>query len=194
MSKADDREAAGAKKAGWSSALVALHWTMAVLVAAQFLLANRMQDETRDLIARLELYQWHKSIGLSLAALLVARLALRALGIAPAAPPGAPAWQKWLAGGVHAALYLCLVALPLSGFLMVSAAPIQIPTLLFGVLPVPHPIGADKATYDLMQRAHALAGDALLWLAAIHVAGAVFHPFAWGDNVLRRMWFRRAGG
>jgi cytochrome b561 len=194
MSESDEGLVATDAKATWSPGLVVLHWTMAVLIAAQFLLANRMQDETRDLIGRLELYQWHKSVGLSLAALLVARLALRALGPAPADPTGAPTWQRWIAGGTHGLLYLCLIALPLSGFLMVSSAPIQIPTLLFGILPVPHPIGPDKATYELMQRVHALAGDGLLWLAALHVAGAVFHPFAWGDNVLSRMWLRSSRG
>lgn len=175
----------------WSPALVMVHWTMAALVLAQFVLAQRMGDETGDLIARLDLYQWHKSNGLCLAALLVLRVILRARRDAPPLPSGAPAWQKWAARSVHAALYLSLAALPVSGFLMVSAAPIQIPTLFFGLFEVPHPTGPDKAIYELMQRAHALAGDALLWLAIIHVAGASFHQFAWGDNVLRRMWFGR---
>lgn len=174
--------------------MVVLHWTMAALVAVQFVLAARMQDETRDLISRVDLYQTHKSVGLSLAALLVLRLAFRCFGRTPFPPAAGPAWQAWLARTVHLALYLCLAVLPVSGFLMVSAAPIQIPTLVFGLLPVPHPIGPDKTIYELARRVHEFAGAALLWLAALHVAGASLHPFAWGDNVLSRMWFGGRAG
>ena len=177
------------RPAGWHPALVLLHWLTVIAVTAQYVLAQQMTDETGDLIARLGLYQWHKSIGLTVAALVALRLAIRTVRPAPPPPSESPTWQKWAARLVHAGLYLCLIALPLTGFLMVSAAPIQIPTLLFGAIDVPHPIGPDKAIYESMLRAHDLAGDALLALAAIHVAGASFHQLAWGDNVLRRMWF-----
>ena len=76
---------------------------------------------------------------------------------------------------------------------MVSAAPIQIPTLYFGWFSVPHPIGQDKATYELMRRLHGLVFDSLVALGLVHLGAALVHQCVWRDQLLRRMWFWRAG-
>jgi cytochrome b561 len=172
----------------WHPLIVALHWLTLALVLVQFGLAQAMRDETRDLISRFTLYQWHKSLGLSVAALVLLRLALR---LALPAPVAMPAWQRLAATSVQAGLYLCLIALPLTGLLMVSAAPIQIPTLLFGWLAVPHPIGPDKAVYEAMLRLHEAFFLALAVLAAIHAGAALFHQFVLKDGLMRRIWFGR---
>lgn len=174
----------------WHPALVALHWLTLVLIVAQFLIASPMRDETRNLVERFELYQLHKSIGLTIAGFVVARLLLRLLVRTPA-PANAGRVLRLASDTVHAGLYLCVIALPVTGLLMVAAAPIQIPTLYFGLFPVPHPIGPDKATYELMLRLHDWAGNALLVLGAVHFAAAAVHVVFWRDNLLRRMWFGR---
>ncbi|MGO4667098.1 cytochrome b [Bosea sp. 2RAB26] len=174
----------------WHPALVALHWLTLLLVIAQFLIASPMRDESRNLVERFELYQLHKSVGLTVAGMIVLRLVLRM--VAPVPPPAnAGRWLQRASDVVHAGLYVCLIALPVTGLLMVSAAPLQIPTLYFGWLAVPHLIGPDKATYELMQSLHAWAGNLLLALAAIHVAAALVHVLIWRDGLLRRMWFGR---
>ena len=174
----------------WHPVIIALHWLTLALVLAQFGLARVMRDETRDLISRFQLYQWHKSIGLTVAALIFVRLVSRLAFRAP--PPVAmPAWQRLAAASVQAGLYLCLIALPLTGLLMVSAAPIQIQTLLFGWVAVPHPIGPDKAVYEAMLFLHEALFATLAVLAAIHAGAALFHQFALKDGLMRRIWFGR---
>jgi cytochrome b561 len=173
----------------WHPAIIALHWLTLLLIALQFLLARLMGDETRDLVGRFELYQLHKSIGLTVAVFVLLRLGLR-LAL-PAPPPTRPEpWQRLAAGAVQGGLYLCLAALPLTGMLMVSAAPIQIPTLYFGWFAVPHLIGPDKATYEMMLSLHERVFDLLIVLGLIHLGAVLFHRLVWGDGLLRRMWFR----
>lgn len=174
----------------WHPLIIALHWLTLALVVVQFGLAQVMRDETRDLISRFTLYQWHKSIGLTVAALVLLRLALR-LALPAPGPVAMPAWQQLAAASVQAGLYLCLIALPLTGLLMVSAAPIQIPTLLYGWIAVPHPIGPDKAVYEAMLRLHEALFLALAVLAAIHAGAALLHQFVLKDGLMRRIWFGR---
>lgn len=174
----------------WHPALVALHWLTLLLVVAQFLIASPMRDESRNLVERFELYQLHKSVGLTVAGLILLRLVLRLVAPAPA-PANTGRWLRYASDVVHAGLYLCLIALPVTGLLMVSAAPLQIPTLYFGWLAVPHPIGPDKVTYELMRALHNWVGNLLLALAAIHVAAALVHVLIWRDGLLRRMSFGR---
>jgi cytochrome b561 len=170
--------------------IVALHWLTLALILVQFGLAQVMRDETRDLISRFQLYQWHKSIGLSVAALVVLRLVLR-LALPSPRPLAMPVWQRLAAATVQSGLYLCLIALPLTGLLMVSAAPIQIPTLLYGWVAVPHPIGPDKAIYAAMIRLHEALFTTLATLAAIHSGAAGLHQFVLKDGLMRRIWFGR---
>lgn len=172
----------------WHPLIIALHWLTLALILVQFGLAQVMRDETRDLISRFQLYQWHKSIGLSVAALVLLRLVLR-LALPEPQSLTMPAWQALAAAIVRAGLYLCLLTLPLTGLLMVSAAPIQIPTLFFGWIAVPHPIGPDKAVYEAMLRLHEALFTTLAALAAIHAGAALLHQFVLKDGLMRRMWF-----
>lgn len=179
---------AAARPARWHPALVALHWLTLLLLVSQFLLASPMRDETRNLVERFELYQLHKSVGLTLAAMVVARLLLRLVVKAPA-PANEGRLLRLASDAVHIGLYVCVIALPATGLLMAAASPIQVPTLYFGLFQVPHPIGPDKASYELMLRLHDWAGNALLVLGASHFGAAFVHVVFWRDNLLRRMWF-----
>lgn len=191
-----ESDAASVQEAGrpqrWHPALVALHWLTLILIVAQFLIASPMQDETRNLVERFELYQLHKSIGLTVAGFVVARLLLRLI-VKPPAPANEGRLLRFASDAVHAGLYLCVIVLPVTGLLMAAASPIQIPTLYFGLFSVPHPIGPDKTTYELMLRLHDWAGNALLALGAVHFGAALVHVVLWRDNLLRRMWFGRRG-
>lgn len=174
----------------WHPALIALHWLTLILIVVQFLIAGPMRDETRNLIERFELYQLHKSIGLTVAGFVLARLLLRLLVKAPP-PANEGRLLRFASAAVHAGLYLCVVALPVTGLLMAAASPIQIPTLYYGLFPVPHPIGPDKAIYELMLSLHGWAGSILLALGAVHFAATAVHVVVWRDNLLGRMWFGR---
>ncbi len=173
---------------GWSRGQRALHWATAVLVAVGFTLAWVMVAlPFRPLIWKFATYQAHKTIGLLVLLFTVLRLAGRVVC-------GRPAWaddlsprQRSLAAGGHAALYLLLLLVPSLGYFVAAASPLPVPTLLFGVVPVPHVIGQDRAVFDLLRPLHKLAAIVLVGLACGHAAMAIHHHRA-GRSVLRRMW------
>jgi polyisoprenoid-binding protein YceI len=115
-------------------------------------------------------------------------------------PPPAPAaglsrWERRLAAAVHWGFYAIMIGMPLSGWLAVSATRIEVPTLLYGVVPWPHLPGVDGLAPDAKALAHEIgkAGHGLLakgafLLIALHVAGALKHQF-WSRDVavLHRM-------
>lgn len=175
----------------WHPLLILLHWATVALIGMQYGLSRLMGDETRDLLSRFALYQWHKSFGLTLGGLVLLRLAARFVLPTPEPVP-MPRWQRATAAAVQAALYLCLLALPVTGFLMTAAAPIQIPTLFFGAFSVPHPIGPDPKTYQAMLQAHATLFDVMAALAFIHAGAALLHQFVLKDGLMQRIWFARS--
>jgi cytochrome b561 len=85
----------------------------------------------------------------------------------------------------HLLLYVLMIAIPLSGWLMSSAKGFQ--TVWFGVLPIPDLIGKHKETGDLLQTLH--MGLNLLFVAVIagHIGAALKHHFIDKDDILKRM-------
>ena len=133
------------------------------------------------------LYSSHKTIGLLVFALTLWRLASRVIIGRPARVGDlSPAGRRLAALG-HAAIYLLLLVVPLLGYLLACTSPLPVPTLLFGFLPVPHAIGADRAAFALLRPLHMAAAILLVVLAAGHTAMAIRHHRA-GSAVLRRMW------
>lgn len=175
---------------GYGALARGLHWLTALLVVGLWIVGTVMVDVT-DLATKFTLYQGHKSFGFVVLALTAARLLWRHLDRRPPPLP-MPAWQRRAAGVSHALLYALLIVIPVSGFLMVSTAPIAIPTVLFGVLPVPHPLGPDETLFALCRRVHASLTTLLLGLVALHVAAALKHHLLDRDAVLRRMLVQRS--
>ncbi|MGX5734214.1 cytochrome b [Bosea thiooxidans] len=174
----------------WHPASVVLHWLTLLLVLFQFWIAGPMRDETRDLLSRFELYQRHKSVGLTIALFVVLRLVLR-MAVPQPGPFESNVWLRAAATSVHTGLYLCLVALPITGLLMAAAAPIQIPTLYFGLFSVPHPIGPDQQIYKAMLLWHDQIGNLLIVLGVAHVAAVAVHMLVWRDGLMSRMGLGR---
>jgi cytochrome b561 len=96
-----------------------------------------------------------------------------------------PAWQHKVAEGTHHLLYLLMVLVPLSGWLMSSAKGFQ--TVYFGVLPLPDLVGKNPELGDLLKETHEALNFALLLLVGLHVAGALKHHLIDRDSTLRRM-------
>jgi cytochrome b561/polyisoprenoid-binding protein YceI len=178
-------------QARYSVAAIVLHWAIAALVLAQLMLASRMGGRTPEAFA---LMQLHKSIGLTILLLTIVRLGWRLTHRPPPMPP-LTRWERILARAVHVAFYILTIALPLTGWLMVSSSRLAVPTRLFGVVPWPHAPGV--ATLPPAQKAMAFGASqtghaALAWIAmalvAVHVAGALKHQLlAPGAPVLTRM-------
>lgn len=179
---------------GWGAVARTLHWTVAALVVAMVPLGWVMTGLDHDPVRQFALYQLHKSIGLVVLALMALRVAWRAHDPPPALPATVPAWERRAAMAGHAGLYALLLALPATGWLAVSASPLQVPTLLFGVVPVPHLLSPDEELADALEDLHDLLSNLLLALLAVHVVAALKHHWIDRDDVLRRMLSGRPQG
>jgi len=167
---------------------IALHWLMAVAIAALFSLGLYM-TELELSPTKLKLYAWHKWLGVSVFMLLWLRLAVRL--IKPPPPPlAAPPWQQRAARFAHIALYGLMLALPVSGWLMSSAAGFQ--TVWFGVLPLPDLVAKSRPLFEALKEVHEALGNLLALVVALHVAGALKHHFIERDATLARMGLSRS--
>jgi cytochrome b561 len=172
---------------GWSAAQRWLHWAVALLVVLGFAIGLMMVAlPLTQLLAKILAYQAHKTIGLLVPPLVVWRLVLRARRGRPADDAGLPAWQRRAAALGHAALYALLILVPVLGYLSASTAPGQIETVMFLLIPIPHVLEPDEATYEVIRGFHQVAAWALVLLAAGHAAIAVAHHRR-GHRVLARM-------
>src|SRR4051812_32471564 len=123
----------------WPLSLRVIHWISAALVVASLGLGTSMVWFVDDPAARFELTQTHKSIGVTVLALTMLRLCLRIMTAVPEADPIAPSRPLWqsAAKATHLFLYVLLVTLPLSGWLMVTTTPVRIPTRVFRLFDLP---------------------------------------------------------
>ena len=167
----------------YSYTAITLHWLIALLLAFQIALGWALEGNNGpELFAR---YQLHKSIGISILLLSLARLAVRLFTPRPPASDG-PAWTRMLAGIVHWLFYLVMILGPVTGWLLVSTARVQVPTLLYGLVPWPHlPVG--RALHEPAESIH----GAMAWLAIglflLHIMGALRHQWLLGEPELQRM-------
>jgi cytochrome b561 len=169
----------------WGASTIALHWLGAALVFGQLALGLVMTNPQMDLIEKFEKYQTHKSLGFVILAVTAARLLLRRRPRPEHA--GHTRVLRLIGRATHAGLYALLLALPVTGFLMASSAPAQVPTLLFGMIDIPHPLVPDKQVYEAFKAAHAICVRTLMALVALHVAAALKHLMWDRDDVFPSM-------
>lgn len=179
----------------YNSVSVFLHWSIALAILAMIPLGFFMGDLPIEV--RFQAYTLHKSIGITVLGLSVFRLIWRFMNTPPAMPSSIPAYQKLAAAGAHWLFYFLILAMPLSGWLMVSATQ-KYPTIFFwlGEVPfIPMPAGIDaKATHDQLKELHELLAFVTLGLLVLHVSAALHHHYRLRDSTLRRMlplWLQR---
>lgn len=171
-------------KARYTLTAVRLHWLMALMIAGLFGLGLYMTGLKLS-PQKLQLYSWHKWAGVTVFLLALIRLGWRIGHKPPADPPGMPRWQVVAAHGAHHLLYLLMIAIPLSGWLMSSAKGFQ--TVWFGVLPLPDLLSKDKPLGELLEVVHASLNYALAAIVVAHATAAIKHHFIDRDDVLVRM-------
>lgn len=176
-----------------------LHWLIAVLVFVMFPLAWTMGDFSG--VQKFRLYNLHKSIGITILALMTLRLFWRSVQAAPALTASAPKWERIVAYLGHFALYAALFVMPLSGWAMISAS--DKPSVLFGATAFPLipwlsdlPPDQKKTLSEIFKSIHEFTANVLLFLIIIHVAAALRHAFVLRDGIMSRMlprfWGRSA--
>ena len=168
----------------WGAVSQALHWLIVALVILQYVLAETAEELPLGM-AKLATLARHKSVGITIFGLAAIRLLWRLGNRTPALPLAMHPWERILARGSHAGLYLCIFALPLTGGLMSSAR--NYPVSWFGWFQFPDLVAPDPKLFDAMRATHGIIFNGLLGLTILHVLGALKHHFFNRDDVLTRM-------
>jgi cytochrome b561 len=176
----------------YSAVAILLHWTIAALVLVNIVIG--LKASTLKGLALFDLLQWHKSFGITVLILSLARLAWRLVNPPPPYPAHMPAWERAAAAATHWGFYLLIIGLPLTGWIVVSASPLNIPTLLFKTVPWPFigavhtlPMAQRQGLETLMGGVHAALAWAAIVLIVLHVGAALKHHIWNRDVVLWRM-------
>lgn len=163
---------------------IALHWLLAFGLIYQLWLGVWMGDIPKTPPGlRAEWFNWHKSIGIVLGLLIVLRALWRLTHQPPALPATLPRWQAWAAQMNHALLYVCMVAMPLSGFLGSSFT--AYPIKFFGT-PLPRLWEASAELKEFFSGVHTACSYLLMALIATHILAALWHVVR-RDGVINRI-------
>ncbi|MFM9863743.1 MAG: cytochrome b [Micropepsaceae bacterium] len=172
----------------YGTVAMTLHWLIAFAIMMLLAVGKVMHELPDNDPNKFFIYQMHKSFGITVLVLTVVRIVWRLTHAVPGLPAGMPAWQRWGAHLSHFGLYALMLAIPLSGWAMASSSPYGIPTLLFGVVELPHlPVGNAEETNEFFKEAHELLGNLMILLLILHVVAALKHHFVDRDTVFRRM-------
>jgi cytochrome b561 len=161
-----------------------LHWSIAILIVVMFGLGWYMADLPLSQ-QKFELYQLHKSLGLTVFLLALVRLGWRLTHPAPPWPAGMQGWERLAAGLAHWALYALILMQPMIGLLQSNAA--NFPIVLWGQVPLPAVLGPNEALAERLVDVHEWVARLILIIVLVHVAAALRHHFWLKDDVLRRM-------
>lgn len=188
----------------YTTVAIFLHWTLAILVLGMIPVGWWMSDAVLDPALRSkagQAFQLHKSVGFTILGLTIIRLIWRLTHKAPPLPQAMPAWEKSLAKLTHGLFYFLMLALPVTGWVYVSAGYsvtferfFQVATTWFGLMEVPHlapvagqPEEARKAIGIAAITAHSKLAWGVIILGGLHVAAALKHHLFNRDDVLTRM-------
>jgi len=171
--------------ARYTKTAIALHWLIALAVLGLIAWGWWMQTIPKTPTGpRVDAFNLHKSIGMTVLVLVLARMAWRA-GHPP--PPFAPMpqWQALLARAVHVLLYVCLIVQPLSGYL--GSAFSGYPVRFFGVV-LPAWAPKNDSFKEALSVVHLVDSWVLVGLLVLHLAGTVKHALLQRDGSFWRMW------
>lgn len=172
----------------YTRAAILLHWLIAVAVIVQFGWGWWMQDIPKQPIGpRVDAFNLHKSLGLTILALMCIRLSWRWQHPPPTLPP-MPRWQSSLAHANHVALYACLFVMPVAGYLgsVFSGFPVK----YFGIT-LPAWGWKDPALKEFMSSVHYVTSWILAGAVLLHIAGALHHALIARDGLVARMGLGR---
>lgn len=168
---------------GWPSKL--MHWLTALLIFIQVPLGFYAHELERSPL-KLELFGWHRSLGILILMLVTLRLLWRIAGTVPTSID-ASLIQRRLANLAHSLLYGAILVLPLSGWLMSSAA--NRPINFFWLFELPAISGPNETLKALAKEIHEISVFILIVVLVVHIGAALHHHFKLRDSVLKRMWF-----
>lgn len=176
----------------YHSGAILLHWLMAILILGNLALGMLLEDIPID--QKFQRYQLHKSLGMTVMVLAVLRIIWRFVHPAPPLPSHMRVWEKGVAHITHFVLYVMMLLIPFTGWALVSSSPKKIPTVLYGLVELPHlPFfeslaeDARKAVSHNIAETHGLLAYVLLVLVGAHVLAAIRHHWLIKDETIMRM-------
>lgn len=177
----------------YTTVAIALHWLIAAAIIFQIILGWRAGDGPKG-PTTFALMQLHKSIGITILLLSMARLAWRLVNPAPLAPSGQPRWEQIASKVVHVGFYVIMIGLPLTGWILVSTSRTNLPTILFGAIPWPHlPLLPDLAAgpkhlwHEIGEIGHGLLVKTTYLLLLLHLGAVAKHQILDKDAVFQNM-------
>ena len=160
---------------------ISLHWIMLALLAAVYACIQLREFYPRGSEIREALKAWHFTLGLSVFVLVWLRIVARA--VSPRSHVRS-SWDARIAMVMHVALYVLMVAMPILGWLVLSASGKPVP---FFALELPALVGSSKALAEQAEEVHETLGVIGYWLVGAHAGAALFHHYVLRDGTLRRM-------
>lgn len=150
-----------------------LHWVMAAMIVALIAVGYYMTGLDKEDPGRINIYNMHKAVGALTLMLLILRIVWLRLSPAPELPGVFSDKEKRVTKGMQSLLYLLMVLVPVSGYVMSTAA--GYPVSFFGLFDMPVLLEKNKPLADFAHEAHGLMAYATLAFVALHMAGAVKH-------------------
>ena len=178
----------------YSRPSILLHWLVAILIIAAFILGNVMADMSFS-PTKLKYFSWHKWLGVTILGLVAIRLLTRLFSTVPAYPDSMPGWQKKSASALHGLLYILMFAIPLSGYFYTSAAgypvvylyPVVYPVVHMGMVELPTFIAPNPELKPILKDLHEILTKILFVVFCLHVAAAFKHLIINKDGIFQRM-------
>lgn len=164
---------------------ITLHWLIAALIIGGFALGWIMTDIPDFPPIKRQYYTWHKWIGVTVFALAVLRVVWRITHPAPPLPHTVARWQRRIAHCTHALLYVLMLAIPLSGYLMSSAS--GKPVVYLNLIPLPSLVEPNKAIVPFFNTTHVYLNYLLLGLVTVHLLAVLKHQLIDRNSLLARM-------
>ena len=164
-----------------------LHWLVAGMVVTQFILANlaeRAEDAGNE-VRELELFANHRSVGITILALMIFRLIWRLMNNPPALPGAIPKWQVTASRISHWSMYGVLFVMPITGWLMSSASGASVSW--FNIVQLPDFVAQNHTVEEVFEEIHETLAKVLALIAVVHIAAAIKHAAIDKNVELRRM-------
>lgn len=168
----------------YTAIAIALHWLIALGIFCALPIGMYMHELDPSPL-KIQLYAYHKWAGISILILVVVRLLWRFTHRPPALPDSMTAKEQRIAHGMTHGMYLFMLLVPLTGWLMSSA--FGKPVVLFGVLPIPDLIGPNEATGKFFKEFHEVCNYIFCTLISLHILASLKHHFKDRDGILARM-------